>query len=141
MQITKRDVADINSLLSQLSKDALPLNFDRIVEITKQKNFYVAVARVSATQQIVGMGSIIFMQTLMGLKALIEDVIVDKKHRGQKLGERIIETLIEDARKKKAECVELTSKPERKAANKLYQKLGFRKRKTNVYRLKLNPRP
>lgn len=141
MQITKGDVTGINSLLSQLSKNAPPLNFDRLVEIIEQKNFYVAVARVSATQQIIGMGSVIFVQTLMGLKALIEDVIVDKEHRGQKLGERIIETLIEYAQQNKAKYIELTSKPARKAANQLYKKLGFRKRKTNVYRLELNPRP
>lgn len=141
MQITEKDVAYINSLLSQLSKNALPLNFDRIVEIMEQKNFDVVVARVSATQQIIGMGSIIFVQTLMGLKALIEDVIVDKEHRGQQLGERIIETLIAYAQQNKAKYIELTSKPARKAANELYKKLGFRKRKTNVYRLELNPRP
>lgn len=141
MQITEKDVANINSLLSQLSKNALPLNFDQIVEIIKQKNFNVVVARVSATQQIIGMGSVIFVQTLMGLKALIEDVIVDKEHRGQQLGERTIETLIAYAQQNKAKYIELTSKPARKAANELYKKLGFRKRKTNVYRLELNPRP
>lgn len=141
MQVTEKDVVDINGLLSQLSKNALPLNFDQLVEITEQKNFTVAIVRISATQQIIGMGSGILVQTLMGSKVLIEDVIVDKEHRGQKLGERIIEKLIEYAQQNKAKYIELTSKPARKAANELYKKLGFRKRKTNVYRLELNPRP
>lgn len=140
MQITKKDVADINDLLPQLSKNARPLNLDQLVEITKQSGFYVAF-RLSTTKKIIGIGSIIFIQTFMGLKALIEDVIVDEKHRGQKLGERIVKALIELARQKKVEYIELTSKPARKAANKLYKKLGFRKRKTNVYKLEFYSRP
>ncbi|MEK7590431.1 MAG: GNAT family N-acetyltransferase [Patescibacteria group bacterium] len=143
MELTKKDLVDINNLLSQLSENANPLNFDQLAEIIKQKNFYIiAVAvRVPATQQIIGMGSIIFVQTLMGLKALIEDIIVDKEHRGQKLGERIVGALIEFARTKNVKYIELTSKPARKVANKLYEKFGFQKRKTNVYRLEVNPRP
>ncbi len=141
MELTKKDLVDINNLLSQLSENANPLNFDQLAEIIKQKNFYIMAARAPAAQQIIGMGSIIFVQTLMGLKALIEDIIVDKEHRGQKLGKRIVEALIEFARTKNVKYIELTSKPARKAANKLYEKFGFQKGKTNVYRLEVNPRP
>ncbi|OGI38129.1 MAG: hypothetical protein A2612_02205 [Candidatus Moranbacteria bacterium RIFOXYD1_FULL_44_12] len=69
--------------------------------------------------------------------ARIEDVVVHPKHQGKGFGEKIMSHVIEQAKKKGIDSIELTSNPKRAVANKLYQKLKFEPRKTNVYRLKL----
>ena len=140
--VTKEDWQDINNLLSQLSDKAKPVNWNDFSQILKQESFELGVIRdYLQNGKIIGMGSIILVQALTGLKALIEDVVVDESHRGKKLGEKIVRGLIEKARERNAKYMDLTSNPQRKAANKLYKKLGFKKRETNVYRLELNKTP
>jgi ribosomal protein S18 acetylase RimI-like enzyme len=67
----------------------------------------------------------------------VEDVVVDSDFRGQHLGEEIMQRIIEVARDNKVATLHLTSRPVRVAANKLYQKMGFEKKETNVYRLRI----
>ena len=64
----------------------------------------------------------------------VEDVVVDATARGRGIGHKLILAAIEMARNKGATSVNLTSNPNREAANALYQKMGFNQRKTNVYR-------
>jgi len=72
-----------------------------------------------------------------GLRAWIEDVVVDEGARGRGVGEALNRAAIERARSEGATTVDLTSRPSREAANRLYQRLGFQERSTNVYRLDL----
>jgi ribosomal protein S18 acetylase RimI-like enzyme len=72
-----------------------------------------------------------------GLRAWIEDVVVSDSARGRGVGEALSRAAIERARDQGARTVELTSRPQRTAANALYQKLGFIRRDTTVYRLAL----
>jgi len=72
-----------------------------------------------------------------GLRAWIEDVVVDEAARGRGVGEALNRAAIERARGEGATTVDLTSRPSREAANRLYQRLGFQERPTNVYRLDL----
>jgi ribosomal protein S18 acetylase RimI-like enzyme len=72
-----------------------------------------------------------------GLRAWIEDVVVDGEARGNGVGEALNLFAIEVARKRGAVTVDLTSRPSREAANRLYQRLGFVARDTNVYRFTL----
>jgi ribosomal protein S18 acetylase RimI-like enzyme len=72
-----------------------------------------------------------------GLRAWIEDVVVDGDARGNGVGEALNSFAIEEARKRGAVTVDLTSRPSREAANRLYQRLGFVARDTNVYRFTL----
>lgn len=72
-----------------------------------------------------------------GKKAFIEDVVVDQTARGMGLGEMILCEAIELAKSKGVKRIELSSRPSRVPANKLYQKLGFKIRETNFYRLEL----
>ena len=72
-----------------------------------------------------------------GLRAWIEDVVVDEGARGRGVGEALNRAAIERARSEGAPTVDLTSRPSREAANRLYQRLGFQERSTNVYRLDL----
>jgi ribosomal protein S18 acetylase RimI-like enzyme len=85
--------------------------------------------------RIVGMGSLHFHRTLTKTAAYIEDVAVLEEEHGKEYGTRIVSYLIERARTSRAKFVELTSRPRRIPANKLYQKLGFFRPETNLYRL------
>jgi ribosomal protein S18 acetylase RimI-like enzyme len=72
-----------------------------------------------------------------GWRAWIEDVVVDETARGLGVGERLTMTAVDEARRRGVRSVDLTSRPAREAANALYQKLGFERRETNLYRLSL----
>ncbi|HEX5450268.1 MAG TPA: GNAT family N-acetyltransferase [Gaiellaceae bacterium] len=68
-----------------------------------------------------------------GRKAIVEDVVVDEAARGQGIGEALVTTAMEAAREAGVKAVWLTSRSEREAANRLYRRLGFEQRETNVY--------
>lgn len=72
-----------------------------------------------------------------GLRAWIEDVVVDNAVRGRGIGDKLNRVALEKAAEAGATTVDLTSRPSREAANRLYQRIGFEKRETNVYRYKL----
>ena len=72
------------------------------------------------------------------LRAWIEDVIVDDAARGQGVGEALNRAALDKARAMGAKTVDLTSRPSREAANRLYQRIGFTQRETNVYRFDLD---
>ena len=69
-----------------------------------------------------------------GVRAWIEDVVVDSEARGHGVGEALNMAAIAEARSRGAITVELTSRPSREAANRLYQRIGFVQRETNIYR-------
>ena len=73
-----------------------------------------------------------------GVRAWIEDVVVDETARGAGVGAALNEFALEHARQAGAKTVDLTSRPSREAANRLYQRLGFVERETNVYRYTLD---
>jgi len=81
--------------------------------------------------------TIAFYRTPTGLKARIEDVVVDKDSRGKGFGETLVRYAIEKAKQRGCAKVDLTSRPDRTEANRLYLKIGFRSVKTNVYRYPL----
>lgn len=91
------------------------------------------VARVQESGLIIGAGTLGVFRTPSGLHAHIEDVIVDAEMRGQGIGEEIVRQLFEVARGMGLKGVSLTCNPRRIAANRLYQKMGFKKWETNVY--------
>jgi ribosomal protein S18 acetylase RimI-like enzyme len=87
--------------------------------------------------QIIASVSVAFFATPTGNHCRIEDVVVDEKHRGKGLGRRLMSKTIEALREMNVKRVELTSRPSRTVANKLYRSLGFKLRKTNVYEFQL----
>jgi ribosomal protein S18 acetylase RimI-like enzyme len=86
---------------------------------------------------IVAAAAVVVYATPIWLKARIEDVIVDQAERGQGVGEALVRGCIDVARERGAGIVELQSARSREAANRLYPRLGFELRDSNVYRLKL----
>lgn len=84
--------------------------------------------------KIIGFGSVApYYLPTVGEVGTIEDIIVDEKYRGQGLGQKLIENLIEIAKDKKLFKLKLTSNPNRESARKLYMKLGFEMKDTNVF--------
>jgi ribosomal protein S18 acetylase RimI-like enzyme len=127
-------VAAIARLLPQLSSSAPP---DAAVlgQIIADPDCALFVARIDGA--IVGCLTLVTFRTPSAQKAWIEDVIVDDDVRGQGIGEALNRAAIALAAERGADKIDLTSQPKRAAANRLYQRLGFVQRETNVYRLKL----
>ena len=83
---------------------------------------------------IIGLATLILYRVPTGLRAYIEDVVVDEAARGRGIGAALTRACLERAHEAGASQVMLTSNPERVAANRLYQRMGFEIRSTNVYR-------
>ena len=95
------------------------------------------VAREGDDGPIVGILTLIVFRIPSGVRAWIEDVIVSEAARGQGCGEALNRAALAAAAAAGARTVDLTSRPHREAANRLYQRLGFIKRDTNVYRYEM----
>ena len=133
--VTEADVPAINRLLAQLSRSAPPLDADAVRQIATWEGNRLLVAREAG--QIIGMLTLVTFPILTGLRAWIEDVVVDESARGRGVGAALSQEAIRLARAADAWTIDLTSRPSREPANRLYQRLGFRLRETNVYRLGL----
>lgn len=88
--------------------------------------------------EIIGLASLVLYRVPTGMRAYIEDVVVDERARGRRIGEALTRACLERAKQAGASQVMLTSNPGRDAANRLYQRMGFELRKTNVYRYGFN---
>jgi ribosomal protein S18 acetylase RimI-like enzyme len=86
---------------------------------------------------IIGVSTLAVFPIPTAKRAWIEDVIVDESARGKGVGEALTQAMIDAARELGCKTVELTSRPSREAANRLYQRIGFEQRETNVYRFPL----
>ena len=87
--------------------------------------------------RIVGLSTLAAFRTPTGLRAWIEDVVTDEAARGRGVGAALTKAMLHRARGLGCVTVDLTSRPDREAANRLYQRLGFVQRETNVYRYDL----
>ena len=87
--------------------------------------------------RIVGVSTLVVFRIPTAMRAWIEDVITDEAARGQGIGEALTRAMLDRARELGCATVDLTSRPSREAANRLYQRVGFTLRETNVYRFEL----
>jgi ribosomal protein S18 acetylase RimI-like enzyme len=122
-------------LIPQLSSSNPPPPREHLAEMVQSPATLVLIARVDG--RIAGSLTLAMFRIPTGLRAWIEDVVVDGDARGNGVGEALNLRAIEEARKRGAVTVDLTSRPSREAANRLYQRLGFVARDTNVYRFTL----
>jgi ribosomal protein S18 acetylase RimI-like enzyme len=120
-------------LVPQLSSSSPPPGHDQLAEIVASEASVLLVARTDANR-IVGSLTLAMFRVPTGLLAWIEDVVVDEAARGSGAGEALVTAALERARLAGAKSVDLTSRPSREAANRLYQRLGFESRTTNIYR-------
>lgn len=137
-KIGEEELKDIQELMNQLSTKPTqypPLKLRTLELMAKDRNAILMVLRDK--KRIIGMATLSIMNHIRGPVGYIDDVIVHSNYRGQGLGEKISREIITLAKKKKLRRIDLTSRPTRVEANKLYQKLGFELRETNPYELKL----
>lgn len=141
---TNRDRDDVNVLLPQIAKRPHFMTRAEFAKIVRQKNCRFAAARVRAggRSAIVGVAFLAFTHIPTGLIAEIEDVVVDEHFRGRGIGRKLVQKLIDIAKRSRAKHVSLHTNPSRLAANALYQHMGFEKKETNFYRINLHlPKP
>lgn len=128
-------VEAINRLLPQLSSSAKPMTAESVEAFLSQPStHFFAFTPDDDPENILGMLTLVMFQIPTGTRAWIEDVVVSEETRGQGAGRKLTEAAIEFARNNGACTVDLTSRPTRQAANRLYQRVGFEQRNTNVYR-------
>jgi ribosomal protein S18 acetylase RimI-like enzyme len=127
-------VAAFAHLIPQLSKSSPPPDADQLRLLVDGDDTVLFIARVDGA--IVGSLTLAFYRIPTGLKAWIEDVVVDDAARGHGVGQLMNEAALVEAQSRGAKDVSLTSRPSREAANRLYQRIGFEQRNTNVYRYK-----
>jgi ribosomal protein S18 acetylase RimI-like enzyme len=124
-------------LLPQLSPSATIPDAQLVKEIVSSPATTVLAARDD--EGIVGLLTLALFRAPSGLRAWIEDVVVDEAVRGRGIGEALTREAVRLAGERGARTVDLTSRPSREAANRMYEKVGFRKRETNVYRYESAP--
>ncbi|MFV0418189.1 MAG: GNAT family N-acetyltransferase [Dysgonomonas sp.] len=134
-EITPEVATVFINLMSQLTPDSQILEVQYLQKIIDNENIYVFVA---CNPEIIGTLTLALVSTPSGTKAWIEDVVVDALARKQGVGKKLLLHAIDFATELSVSSINLTSKPERIAANKLYQEMGFVLRETNVYRLAIN---
>jgi ribosomal protein S18 acetylase RimI-like enzyme len=119
-------------LVPQLTGNNPPPSREELAALVSSGDSILFIARAE-DGQIQGAACVTIYRVPTGLRAVIEDVIVDESVRGQGLGESLVRHALEAARVRGAPAVTLTSNPRREAANRLYQRMGFRLRNTNAY--------
>jgi ribosomal protein S18 acetylase RimI-like enzyme len=136
-KVTDEIVEAFGRLLPQLSTTARQLDVSALTKIATAEASNVLIARVGG--EIVGTLTVVIFPIPTGVRAWIEDVVVDEEARGKEFGgKRVGEALtieaIRLAREADAKTVDLTTRPSRVAAGKLYERLGFEQRNSRVYR-------
>ncbi len=134
-EVTDELIEALERLMVQLSRSAALPTPRELQQMVDSDVIRLLVARND--QGIMGTLTLALFQIPTGVRAWIEDVVVDEAARGQGIGEALNQRALELAKKCGARTVDLTSRPSREAANRLYQRLGFKPRETNVYRYTL----
>jgi ribosomal protein S18 acetylase RimI-like enzyme len=129
-------VAAFERLIPQLSSSNPPPTRAELAEIIAAPATQLLIAR-DDDGTILGALTLALFRIPTGLRAWIEDVVVDDAARGKGVGEAINREALARAKAAGATTVDLTSRPSREAANRLYQRIGFEARTTNVYRFDL----
>ena len=125
-------------LVPQLSSTAPAPTREEIQAMVSSDCSIVLVARdADAGGRIAGSLTLVVFRVPTGVRAWIEDVVVDESTRGKGAGELLTRAALDEARRRQAKNVDLTSRPSREAANRLYQRVGFALRHSNLYRYDL----
>jgi ribosomal protein S18 acetylase RimI-like enzyme len=119
-------------LVPQLSSSSAPPGAGELRDMIDAPCTTVFVARLG--DAIVGTLTLVVFRIPTGVRAWIEDVVVDDAARGRGAGEALNRAALAKAAELGVKTVDLTSRPSREAANRLYQRLGFALRETNLYR-------
>ena len=130
--VTDDVVKAFERLLPQLSRSAPAVDAGGLRELVAWPGNRMLIARVDG--EIVGTLTLVTFPIPTGLRAWIEDVVVDSAARGHGVGAALTREAVRLAEADGARTVDLTSRPSREAANRLYERLGFQLRDSKVYR-------
>ncbi len=136
-EVTDEVVEAFGRLVPQLSSSSPPTSRDELVAIAASEASVLFVAR-GADGTIVGSLTLAVFRIPTGVRAWIEDVVVDDGARAAGVGQALVRAALDRAGAAGARTVDLTSRPSREAANRLYLRMGFEARTTNVYRKTLD---
>jgi ribosomal protein S18 acetylase RimI-like enzyme len=134
-ELSEELVEAFRHLIPQLSSSASVPSADELAAVVESETATLLVAKDGDT--IVGTLTLAVFRIPTGLRAWIEDVVVDERARGAGVGEALTREAIRRAGEAGARTIDLTSRPSREVANRMYEKVGFRRRETNVYRYEL----
>jgi ribosomal protein S18 acetylase RimI-like enzyme len=134
-EVTDEVVEAFGRLLPQLSTTARQLDAAKLSAIVAAPASTVLLARLD--KQIVGTLTLVTFTIPTGVRAWIEDVVVDEAARGRQVATTLIDEAIKLARQAGARTVDLSSRPSRESAGRLYERVGFEQRDTRMYRYKL----
>jgi ribosomal protein S18 acetylase RimI-like enzyme len=129
-------VVAFQRLIPQLSKSNPAPTKEQLDSIVTSDFSHILLAKVDGV--IVGSLTLVIFHIPTGIRAWIEDVVVDADARGKGVGEVLNRFALDEAQRQGARTVDLTSRPSREAANRMYQRIGFKARETNVYRYQIS---
>ena len=132
-KVTDEVVDAFGRLLPQLSSTAKPLDADALAALISSGAVTVLLAR-GDDGTIIGTLTLAMFPTPTGLRAWVEDVVVDRAAGRQGAGMALVREALRLAKVTGARTVDLTTRPSREAAGRLYDRAGFSQRETRVYR-------
>lgn len=135
-EVTEALVKAMEKLIPQLSRSNPAPTAEELEMMVSSDASHLLLA-LDDDGKILGSLTLVLFRIPTGVRAWIEDVVVDGDARGMGVGDKLNRFALEMAREHGAVSVDLTSRPTREAANRLYQRLGFEPRDTNVYRYNL----
>lgn len=130
--LTPAIVDAVDRLVPQLSKSNPPPTTAELGDVVASPATDLFIAIDDGA--VVGIATLVNFRIPTGRRAWIEDVVVDEAARGRGVGMALTGAMIDRARELGCRTVDLTSRPSREAANRMYQRAGFVARDTNVYR-------
>lgn len=133
-EVTPDLVAAFERLVPQLSRSSPPPDADELAEIVASPATVLLVATDDDSTEALGSLTLVLFRIPTGMRAWIEDVVVDESARRRGVAEALNRRALALAAERGARTVDLTSRPSREAANRLYRRLGFEPRDTNVWR-------
>jgi len=129
--VSDEDAADLRHLLGLLSATAV---FDRARIESMITHDATEVLVVREQGRIVGMTTVVTFPLPTGIRGIVEDVAVHESMRGKGIARLLLERATLLARERGLRTLDLTSRPSREAALRLYESVGFVRRDTNVLR-------
>ncbi len=133
LEVTDEICDAFKFLVPQLSSSSAIPGKDQLQEIADNDSLFIA----RDEGKILGSLTLVTFRIPTGVRAWIEDVVVDEAARGKGIGEALTQAALARAAELGARTVDLTSRPSREAANRLYQRVGFKLRESNLYRYTL----
>lgn len=132
-EVTESLTDAYRALIPQLSSSSNPPTGEALQRIIESDSAQILIAE-DENGEILGTMTLVIFQIPTGIRAWIEDVVVDSSARGKGIGKKLNLAALELAKQAGAKTVDLTSRPARQEANQLYRSIGFAERETNVYR-------